>query len=239
MAALLSVNEICERALRKIGAYSINDTAADPEELDETSIWLDMMVGELTAVERCTWLVPDTLDKTLTASTASYVLKTLLGTDYPADGVLFITDAYITDDDSDTLLKILTRKQFEDIADKTTTGKPEKVYIDRLAPEAEREIFFYPVPGAGTTYTVRLVLQKHSADLTVAPLAVKRHGFTRAWQLFLVLALSAYIGSGPVRRLPKEERDDMKRDATDSLAKLQASFNVEVFQPQRVKAYGV
>ena len=40
MSKLWKASGICERALRKIGAFSVNDTAADPEELAEALYWL-------------------------------------------------------------------------------------------------------------------------------------------------------------------------------------------------------
>ena len=75
MPKLLTVTEICERALRKIGAYSINDTGADPVHLEEARYWLDMVLGHVSSRKRTWWLVPDTEPVTLVADTATYQLS--------------------------------------------------------------------------------------------------------------------------------------------------------------------
>ena len=86
MSKLWKASGICERALRKIGAFSVNDTAADPEELSEALYWLDLAVAELAGTEQCQWLIPTTLSIALTANTPSYDLSTALGTGNPTDG---------------------------------------------------------------------------------------------------------------------------------------------------------
>ncbi len=236
MSALFSTTDICERALRKIGSFSINDSAADPEELQEAAYWLDMSVAEMVATERCTWLIPDTITLALTADTASYVLSTIMGTSYPTDGFLFVIEAYLTDGGTDQPINIMRRREYEDISKKTAGGRPEGVYIDRLSAKTEQKIYVYPVPS-DATLSLKLVIQKQSPDLS--PRAGVRHGFQVAWQRWLVLATAAEIGDGPVRRLPSGETDRTRRDAEMAFRKLQSSFNRETHRSRRVKPHGV
>ena len=237
MSALLSAAVICERALRKIGAFSINDSGADGAELEEASFWLDMVVAELVGTERCTWLVEDTITVALTADTASYNLKTVIGTAaYPADGLVHVVSAWVTDGTNDNTVKIYRRKEFEEIIKKTASGKPEYVYIDRLSDTAEQTIYLFPVPTV-TTWSLKLVIQKGAPDLREVP-AKTNHGFHVAWQKWLVLATAAEIADGPVRALPDAKVDRIKRDARLCFNRLQSSQNRELQQPRRVKAFG-
>ena len=240
MSKLWKASGICERALRKIGAFSVNDTAADPEELAEALYWLDLAVAELAGTEQCQWLIPTTLSIALSANTASYDLSTALGTANPTDGVLFPIEAWIRDSNGlDTPIDIIRRRDFEDIEDKDKSGIPDRIYIDRL--NEDQNIFIYPVVDE-TGYSIRLLCQTYAANLGGTGLTATgniAHGFSAEWQKWMVLQNSADIGSGPVRRLPISETDRIRAEAGTSLAKLMAFSNREkVSQPRRTRAFG-
>ena len=240
MSKLWKASGICERALRKIGAFSVNDTAADPEELSEALYWLDLAVAELAGTEQCQWLIPTTLSIALTANTPSYDLSTALGQANPTDGVLFPIEAWLRNSNGeDEPLEIIRRKEYEDIADKDAVGAPTRIYIDRLG--ADQNLFVHPVPDA-TGYTIRLVCQTYAPNLVGAtPNAGGNvgHGFSAEWQKWMVNQNAADIGSGPVRRLPPSEINDMRTQAEASRARLMAYSNREkVSQPRRTRAFG-
>ncbi len=237
MPSLLSASEICETALRKIGAFSINDTAADGEELKEAAKWLDLVVGEMTETERCTWLIEDTVTVSLVADQATYNLFDAMGASYPADGVMFITSSWITDGTNDDDVELIRRTDLEEIVVKGATGKPELIYIDRLSDKNQQSFTVYPVP-VDATHSLKFVFQRHAPDLR-SDVGKKAHGFHRGWQKWLVLATAAEIGDGPVRKIPSTEVDRIKRDAQMSFNKLQASQNRENVAPRRVQAWGV
>lgn len=203
MSALYTAKQIAERALRKIGAYSINDSAADPAELEESLYWLDMAVGHLVETSRPKWLLPNTITKALTANQQTYTLATLLGSDNPTDGVLYVTGVSLRDSSgNDTPLDMLTKAKWDEITDKDQTGTPEAVYIDRLKTLTLKVV---PVPTV-STFSILLDVQTYAPDLTASNGKV-RHGFSNGWQLWQVLALAAQIGDGPVRKLPVAEVD--------------------------------
>ncbi len=237
MPSLLSASEVCEAALEKIGSFSINDTAADGEELKRTAKWLDLVVGEMTETERCTWLIEDTVTVPLVADQAIYNLATAMGASYPTDGVMYITSSWITDGTNDDDVELIRRTDLEGITVKGATGKPELIYIDRLSDKDQQSFTVYPVP-VDTTYSLKFVFQRHAPDLR-NDVGKKAHGFHRGWQKWLVLATAAEIGDGPVRRLPSTEVDRIRRDAQMSFDKLQASQNRENVAPRRVRAWGV
>ena len=241
MSKLWKASGICERALRKIGAFSVNDTAADPEELAEALYWLDLAVAELAGTEQCQWLIPTTLSIALSANTASYDLSTALGTANPTDGVLFPIEAWIRDSNGlDTPIDIIRRRDFEDIEDKDKAGVTDRIYIDRL--NEDQNIFIYPVVDE-TGYSIRLLCQTYAANLGGTGLTATgniAHGFSAEWQKWMVLQNAADIGSGPVRRLPISETDRIRAEAGTSLTKLMAHSNREkVSQPRRTRAHGV
>lgn len=240
MSKLWKASGICERALRKIGAFSVNDTAADPEELSEALYWLDLAVAELAGTEQCQWLIPTTLSIALSANTASYDLSAALGMANPTDGVLFPIEAWIRDSSgNDTPIDIIRRRDFEDIEDKDKAGVTDRIYIDRL--NEDQNVFVYPVPAV-TGYSIRLLCQTYAANmLSGSPEGGGNiaHGFSAEWQRWLILQNAADIGSGPVRRLPPGEINDIRQQAAISRSALMAYSNREkVSQPRRTRAHG-
>jgi hypothetical protein len=228
MSGKLKVVEIATKALEKIGAFTANMTAPDPDELRRAIEWLDITVAHVAGTNRLFFLTPVTVTSTLTAATSSYVLSTLMGVNFPATGMAFPVEAYLRDSSgNDEPLELINRAEYEEIEDKTTSGPPEKVYIDRLS--ANQNIYVYPVPSDGT-YSLRLVFQSYPATLTggtVAGAGNLDHGFTQEWQLYLIMSLAATIGSGPVRTLPSAETARMEQIAGAAFARLMIYGNTQ------------
>ena len=236
MAKTLWASGICEKALRKIGAFSINDTGANAEEMAEAASWLDLIIAFVVETQHITWLVEDTVTFALVADQATYDVETAFGTSFPADGVLFITHASVTDGTNDEPIDIIRRKTFEAIANKTSSGTPESLYIDRLTQQDKQTISINPVPAI-TGKSIKIVFQKGSPNVADNS-SRKRHGFPQAWQFWMVKALAKEVGDGPVRRLPRQEIRDLKDDASAAFDALQASQNRETFTPSRTRSFG-
>lgn len=240
MSRLFSARELAERALRKIGAFSINDTAADPEELHETLFWMDMAIAEFVGAERCHWLIPVTVEIPLTTS-ASYDLSAAAGSNYPSNGIIFPTDAYLRDSSgNDVEIDLWGRRRYESIDDKDATGEPAGVYIDRLTDD--QNLFVHPVPASAGLYTLRLVCQTYAETVATQTGAAKsgnvQHGWPVEWQRWLINQTAADTGSGPVRRLPKSDVDDIRRDAELSRNRLTTYSNREKRGVRRTQAWG-
>jgi hypothetical protein len=235
MAAQLSIRAICERALRRIGSFALRDSEADPEEMAEAQHWLDLVVSHMAGTKRPLWLVPATLSLTLTADTESYDLSDITG--YPADGVLFPIQAWLRDSSGmDTPVELIRRKEYENIADKDQAGETRVAHIDRLK---GRQIYVHPLV-ATTGYTLRILAQTYSPtynpeDDAGAEVA---HGFTQEWQLWMITALAAEIGDGPVRRLPGPEVTALRNRAAALLVELGESNRESVSKPRRTAAWG-
>ena len=223
MSVMLSAKEICERALRKIGAFPINDTAADGEELAEALSWLDLTVAEQAGSTRCFWLVPATLSVSLTADTAEYDLITVLASSAPDDGLQFPVSATVKDDNgNETPLKLVTRTEYEEITDKTVSGTPELIWIDRLENPTMKT---YPVLGTGLTgWSIELVVQTFAPDFHKTT-GSKSTGLRAAWQKWAVYELSAVLGDGTIRRLPDREITMFEKRAKEGKDALEAYEN--------------
>lgn len=219
----LTPKQLCERALRKINAYSINDTAADPEHLEEALFWLDLIVGEIAGTNRCSWLIGTAVGIALDADTQTYSLADAMGNDLPSGRALFPTAAYLRDSSgTDSPVSIVKRDDWNAIEDKDTTGIPECVYIDRLT---SQNISVYPVPTTND-YTLYVDVQTYARNMTAAN-GVVRHGLPAEWQLYLVLELSGYVGDGPIRRINANTLRMWKAEADKKRDRLLAWSNQE------------
>lgn len=224
MAGAATVRTLLERSLRKIGAFSIRDTAADPEEMEEAGYWLDFVVKHLTTVERSYWLVPAVIDVPLTANKAQYTeneLRALAPTSWPENGLQFPFHATIFDGERDADLRIVRRLEFDDLPQKDRGGKPTLVHVDR---QNDFIVRFYPVPDVPTEsnttqYRLRMTGQAFQPTLSLesnSPIAVnKRTELREGWELWAVIATAAQIGNGPVRKLPADEVRQMHQEASD------------------------
>lgn len=238
MSVRLSAKQIAERALRRIGAFSINDLAADTAELTETLYHLDLVVAELIGTEQCTWMSAGTITMPTVAAQAEYGLNSATG--WPDDDVAFPSYAWIRDaSGNDAPLDMMRRDEYEALADKDTEGQPTHIYIDRAIDTPTATL--YPVP-ADATMTIGVVVQRMAPSMvgeSSARTNAVAHGFPMEWQRWMVLATAAEIGSGPVRRLPQGEINDLRAASLDAKTRLMARANRENTRTRRTAAWGV
>lgn len=258
MARLLSIEEICERALRKIGAFAIRSSGARPEEVTEARFWLDMVVAHEAARQRTWWLVGNDATFNLTANNAGpYALNTVLGSQVP-DGIQFVIEVIIFDAVSGldiVNLPMMRRQEWETrvlgednkpdpletvrLLDTSVVpmpsdppGVPQMCYVDRGQTPT---ISFYPAPDSTRTYGCRLVLQSFASDFTKNGSTDRTYKLRTSMNLWVVTALAAQIGNGPVRKLPGDEVRDMKQEAQTLRDDLEAYENQEqASEPRRV-----
>ncbi|KKK51568.1 hypothetical protein LCGC14_3113640, partial [marine sediment metagenome] len=205
MSVLFTAKQICEMALQAIGAYSINDTAAEPEHLKRALSWFDLNMAELAGIQRMFWLVPSTLTIALAADKRTYDLLDTLGASAPADGIQFPVEAHLDDGSGNrTPLEILRRDEYEGLAKLTTTGTPDRIYIDRLI---EPTMSVYPIPTVSTD-KVKLVVQTFAPSFASSRTGGSATGLRAAWQNWAVNKLAASLGNGPIRKLPRQEISD-------------------------------
>lgn len=218
MTTLRSANALCERALRKIGAYSINDAGADPGELDEALHQLDLQMKFLAGTEPCTWLIPASVTISLTGGQASFDLLDRIGASLPDEGFQF---PYLIELDiagNRTNVELIGRLEFDSLCKPALTGKPCYAHLDRTNSPTLR---LWPYPPTGEdTWDLILTFQTFAADVLPKGKGATRGGnvspgFRAAWELWAVTATAAACADGPVRRLPMNEVRMMKAEAED------------------------
>ena len=247
-SALFSAREIGELALGKVGAFTPNDNGADETELDIAINHMELEIAELAGTERCQWLIPVTCEVTLEPNVDLIEdLLDELGDAAPSTQLAYVIAATIVDSaGNETPITLIRRKQYEEIEDKTTSGEPEWIHIDRN--NDEPRAFLYPVPadlGDGTTgLTLKLLIQTYAPSVLGAESAQTagdlRHGLDRSWQKWLVLQVAAAIGDGPVRQLTDQKLNRLIGQASASKAALLAYQNREKVsqRERRTKRYG-
>jgi hypothetical protein len=216
MSRVLTVGEICEAALRKIGAYAINDSGARKAEMDVAITWLDLMIGHTAAIRRRWWLVPGTAPLTLQEGVAAYPLRaTLPG----APEIQDVVAVWRVDLQSGVRSQVeVMRRQEWEARGQSAAGPVSQAFYDRLDTPT---LLLNPVPGAPLRYRLDVVYQAFPPEISSTQDEVIG-GFRRAWSLWAVTALAAEIGDGPVRKLPGDEVRAARSDATRLLNELDA-----------------
>ena len=230
-STLYSAVEIAERALRKIGSYSINDTAAQQEDLQEALYWFDMETAHLAGTGKCFWLMRDEVSITLAEDDPDYDLETETGQQLET-GVQFTKEAVLDDGNGNrTPLRIVSQREFRRLTKPGTTGQPALLFIDRLNGPT---MHVYPIPNdAVDGWTIVLTLQTFANSVKPRGLTGdsgignQNAGFPAAWNLWAVTMLASLIGDGPVRALPLEKIRSWKLDAAVLLRGLDAYQNRE------------
>lgn len=228
MSTLFTAKQICEEALRKIGAYAINDTAADDEHVRLALGWLDLLMAELSGTTRCWWLVTREITVPLdTADQRTYDLAAVTA----AEGLQFqfpVSAALVDDAGNRAPLELWRSDQYDAVSKLTTSGNPCGVYIDRLT----GLLCVHPVPAI-TTLSVALTIQTFANSLvqdnrvTGVQDSDASHGLRASWQMWAIYRLAGVLGDGTIRRCSTQEQDRHLRMAEISEAKLMAFENRE------------
>lgn len=234
MPQLLTIRQVCERALRKIGAYAINDEGASAEEMTVAQEWLDLVVGHVTGRQRTWWLVPETVTISLTAGQTSYALgsTTLPGVD--VQHAISVRARKLIDGRMEPIE--ISRREEWDARDTTQgAGEPQMVYVSREAPQPT--LFIHPAPPDPLTHDLALTYQRFSTDMKAASVNTPLPDLRPTWNLYLITALAYELGNGPVRKLPGDEVKEMKDAAAVLLADLEAYDNHEQANEPRRTAF--
>lgn len=228
---LFTSREIGELSLQLIGAYSVNDTAPDAEELERALKWMELNIGQLAGTQSCWWLMKYDLTFDLEADTTEYDLLEAFGAAVPGQEVLYPVAAYlVTENDDGTPNEVeielaRSHRWLEDTA-REQTGAPTMLHIGRDYPLKARP---WPIP-TDDTYSIRLVLQTFARSVLEKEgeqAGDAAHGFSQEWQRWLVHATGADIGNGPVRTLPESRVNGYRLIAGAARAELQAFSNRE------------
>lgn len=245
MAHLLSVGEVVDRALTKIGQKATRSSGARAADVEEARYWLDMLIGHQSARQRWWPLVPGTATFPLIAGQSSYNLQASVGATQAPSGIAFVIRVILynlaTGQDIHEV-PIVRRQEFElrnfpqstqaqdvspwtwDDIDRSgvgadQAGPPNACYITR---DQNPVMHISPAPDALVSYGARMLFQSYTPDSVTAAANDRLDSIRSTWNLWLVTALAAQIGNGPVRKLPADEVRDMKQEARDLRTELEA-----------------
>lgn len=231
MAKVATALDLAERALRRVGSYAPHDTGADPDHLSIALASLDSAVKELSGTITAWWLIPTTVDISLTAgeNPISIVKKTNLIT---TDNFQFLYDAKISRPTGGAQtyqrdLVQISRRKYNEIPDKANAGYPNSIYISRevLVPL----VFLHPVPW-DANFTLHVTYQTYAADQTKDS-GRTTSGLDQSWERWAEYQVASDIGDGPVARLPDSEVTRYERKAETARVRLEGFQNREANQP--------
>lgn len=222
---------LAENALRRVGSYAPKDTGADPDHLSIALTALDAAVKELSGTLRAWWLIPSNVSLVLTA--AENPIDIVAKSSAIVTGTFqFLFDAKISRSVGsgqvyDRDLKVITRREYNEIPDKDVAGYPASLYIDRtpLSPL----VFLHPVPW-DANFTIHITYQKYAADQTSKSGRVAT-GLDQAWERWADYQVASDIGDGPVARLPADELTRYERKAEIARTRLENFQNREANHP--------
>ena len=263
MSHFFSIGEICERSLRKIGAFAIRSSGARKEEVDEARYWLDMVVGHQTSRMRTWWMVAGSGTFSLTPGISSYNLQTALGTTQAPNGLQFVIECFLFNTSTMTDIHQLPQRRRQEWEHRELGGpgsQPRDYSPETDGPFAwtndvsavtpitpgvpticyidraqSPTMLISPPPDTVQPYGVRVLFQSFPTDQTAGVSNAKMTQIRTAWNLWVVTALAAQIANGPVRKLPADEVADMKKEAMQLRDELESFENMEhANEPRRV-----
>jgi hypothetical protein len=100
VSQVLTAAQICEQALRNIGAFPVTDSAADGEQLRQAMTSLDLIMAQIAGTNEIFFLVQQQLPIPIINGTGIYDLANSLGANFPIEGTQFPLQAWLfTGDD--------------------------------------------------------------------------------------------------------------------------------------------
>lgn len=199
-----TAKQIAEKALQRIGAFPPSRAQADAAELRRALQWMEMILNTQSGIQTITsfnraYEIP------LEATIGDYLLA-----DYDDEaGTQHVFSAVLVDasENVEPLELIWENQSLEENI--TEIGRPLRAVVTRAV---HPEIKVYPVPTqieVDAGYRIRVRVQTFHAGIDETGVADSDISLRASWYLWLIKKLSFEIGSGPVRRLPKDELNDL------------------------------
>lgn len=203
----VSRDNLIEAALRLSGVLDPESGSATATQLSKGAEALNMLVKAWHADGMPLWAIKKSTI-TLLTDTNSYTV-TSLGITRP----IRIIKAYRTDTTSstDTPMNIITRDEYVQLGNKTSSGPPVDLYYDPQLTDALATIYMYPRPSStdATTYTVTIYYQRPFEDFDAS---ADTPDFPQEWYQAIKWNLAvnlAYEYGVPDSRLDRIERRAM------------------------------
>ena len=206
MSRTFDAGEIATLAARTCQVLGANVVALDQQRHAIALQYLDMVIAEIVGSDSRPWEAAGPQAVALSAATESYNITSLL-----SDPLQFVHHAWIRDaNGNDTPLPLISRNEYDVIADKDAAGIPDRLFIDHGRALA------YPWPLiAATGSTLYLDGFGYGPDVTKSKGSIP-HKLSDAWQLNLHYRLALVIGDGPLIKSPAGDRDRWEKRVADS-----------------------
>src|SRR3990167_2557520 len=149
----LTARQVIEYALRKINVTANGNTPSS-EVTDDALVELNVMLKEWMKYDSI-WRLTET-SLTPTASTATISMSS-------ANPYRVIDVRYRNTSSIDLPMEELTRQEYYDIPDKTSTGTPTSWYFDPQ--RATNTLYFWPLFSSVSTETFRVTYQRRYEDV--------------------------------------------------------------------------
>jgi len=153
---------LIKASFRLIGVYDSGESIANHEMVDagETlnTILKDWMKDGLHL-----WLRSEIV-LTLISGQSKYTIGP--GGDNTSNRPLRLNEAFIQDTTTDTPLDILTKQEYVELGDKSTTGTPNSVYFEPTLTTSTVYLYVAPDSNAAANKTVHLWVERQISDVT-------------------------------------------------------------------------
>ncbi len=163
----MTLLDLITQALQTIGIYGLGQTPNSAETQDAVNA-LNIMADSWNADGL---LIPSVTREsfTLTIGTASYTWGTTAGVgNFTTARPVKILKAFIRDGNYDYSVDIIGEDEYEDIVDKTTSGRPEQLWYNPTYPLAT--VYLYYTPDAA--YNLRVDSEKDLIDFSTLTTAI-------------------------------------------------------------------
>jgi hypothetical protein len=188
---MATYQDLIDAAYVELGVYGISDTPSTAMRTAGFNVY-KRMIGSWSA--EIGPVFAETSETLTILAQASQTIGT--GGDISTTRPMQIISAQIRESNIDEPLQIISHQEYQAIADKTTTGKPEKIaYLPTIA-SGYGTLKFWPTPDA--TYSMRLTSMKALTDpSTIVDTVTLPPGYEKAIVDNLVYELARPNGRNP------------------------------------------
>lgn len=174
-------NDVIDAALRVLGVIGLGETPTS-EDYTNCSQALNILI-KAWAKKGYPLHTTSTQTINLVASTASYNLTTR---------PVRIFGAYLRDTSNiDRPLQLISNQEYDDLANKTTTGTPNQIYYDNQL--SAGTVYVYPAPDATSAdYTIYVECQRMFYDMSAS---TDNFDFPQEWFQALKWGLAAEVAA--------------------------------------------
>lgn len=213
--------DVVELALSRISVFAPGDVAVDEAQLSRGLLVLKSLLRHLAATNPNLWFfTPESQYIDLTEGDGAYNLNDELTVPLQLVERVFAVNSSGREEE----VTLIRKSTFDTLRGDYLNQEnlPEYCFVEK---KEEPILHLLPAPGTGIT-RLRIEGQKFAPDVTDENGQIET-GYPSAWELWLSEELAVRLGSGHILKLPKNELDDLKRDAAGLKEALETYANRE------------